>query len=214
MLPPSKNQKPKAKSPSHRWQRNDEVSSLAVSFSSSPQSHAEPAKKPFVTALVRIRSRQQFLPHKNRVCSRHETERLGLVRQGQPPSTQPHHRRWHQDTRCCDHSHQLDRVNLRRIRKRSSINLNQQVDRNALRMGMLRGQLFEQTIAVLAVFAHSDDSPAADRDPGIAHMCQRFQPILIGPSRDDLCRRTRVKCRGCDCRQSGRLLPARRLADG
>ena len=134
---------------------------------------------------TRIRRREKFLARENGICPREKTQRDRFLRKPSTPGCQPDSRRGHQNPRSRDRADHHQRIKLLRAPERRSRVRHEHVDRHAFRMGIEMRKLFEQAHAVFVGFAHSQNSAAADRDAGLAHMGDRSQAVFVNPCRDD-----------------------------
>src|SRR5207248_332750 len=85
-----------------------------------------------------------------------------------------------------DRTHELEGVERSGMCQRGTLDWDQHIDRNALRMRILRGQLAEQLESVGELLAHADDPAAADGDSRIADDGERVETVRVRPGGDDL----------------------------
>ncbi|MNM92233.1 hypothetical protein D3C81_1045580 [compost metagenome] len=69
--------------------------------------------------------------------------------------------------------------------QRGAGHLYQAVDRHRIRVRRQVGKRQQQADAVVAGFAHADDAAAAGLQPGVAHVFQRVQAVLVLAGMDD-----------------------------
>ena len=92
----------------------------------------------------------------------------------------------HHDARNGDSADKIKSVHVVVVRQRRAFNLHQHVDRHTFRRRRQIGQLQQQPGAVFNRFAKPDNPAGAHFNPGIAHLVEGVQALLVGTGGDDI----------------------------
>src|SRR5438105_2261843 len=162
------------------------ATSLMVSSLRDRRPQSQALEERAIFRRFRVCGGEQLLAEEHGIRAGEKAQRLHGVGHALATRRKADPRLGHGDARRGDGPHELQFIDLRRIRERRSGNGNEIVDRHALRIGIEARELRDQRRAVAPRLAHADDAAAAHAQARGAHALERLEAIAVLARADDL----------------------------